>query len=72
MADHPSPDTTLPDDTRHGAVPPMGPAPHGDDPGRAPVPNPKKPGDNPKFPPERKPFPGPDTGTPKGPYPANP
>jgi hypothetical protein len=50
----------------------MGPAPHGDDPGRAPVPNPKKPGDNPKFPPERKPFPGPDTGTPKGPYPANP
>jgi hypothetical protein len=53
-----SPDfRTPPDDTRHGAVPNLQPEPVEHDPGRAPIPNPQKPGDNPVTPPGRRPFP---------------
>lgn len=49
---------TLPDDTRHGPVPPLQPTPRpAPDPGRHPVPNPDSPGDNPVRPPGRDPFP---------------
>ena len=54
------PIVTPPDDTRHGPVPPMGPAPKATDPGRAPVPNREKVRDNPVLPPERRPFPEPE------------
>ena len=63
MADDTIP--TPPDGTRHGPVPPMTPAPIKPDPGRAPLPNPSKPGDNPVFPPDRDPFP--EQGTEKPP-----
>jgi hypothetical protein len=58
MPEEPIP--TLPDDTKHGPVPPMGPMPINPDPGRKPMPNPEKVGDNPVMPPARKPFPEPD------------
>ena len=45
------------DDTEHGPVPNFQPNPVEPDPGRAPVPNPKKPGDSVVVPPERAPFP---------------
>jgi hypothetical protein len=57
MADHPEPDTTLPDDTRHGPVPPMGPAPRSDPRRTTPRPGRKSPGDAPELPPARAPFP---------------
>lgn len=50
MAEKPVPDTTPPDGTRHGPVPPMQPGEIHPDPGRKPVPNPQKPGDNPVMP----------------------
>ena len=45
------------DDSKHGPVPNFQPNPVPPQPGRAPVPNPQKPGDNVVVPPARDPFP---------------
>lgn len=45
------------DDTSHGPVPNFQPNPVEQDPGRKPMPNPEKPGDNPNRPPAQRPFP---------------
>jgi hypothetical protein len=57
---NPRPDTeptTLPDETNPGPVPPMNPNPVPPEPGREPIPDPQRPGDNPAMPPPRNPFP---------------
>ncbi|WP_417307802.1 hypothetical protein [Devosia sp.] len=57
MTDEIAPEVTPPDGTKHGPVPPMQPGERHPDPGRKPIPNPKKPGDNPVLPPGQDPFP---------------
>ncbi|HEY9013021.1 MAG TPA: hypothetical protein VIN06_18600 [Devosia sp.] len=47
------------DDTEHGPVPNFQPNPVAPDPGREPIPNPRKPGDSVVVPPARDPFPEP-------------
>jgi len=57
MADTPPPDTTLPDDTNPGPVPPLGPSPRKTVVGRDPNEGRNKTGNTPDLPPARAPFP---------------